>query len=494
MGKQMNDTTRSRGGIILSAALAALLATSAGLSADDNPAMMNQRGVDFGKQKQFDQAIGEFDRALDIYNEKSAKVLHNKGWVLELNDKFPDAIKHYEEATKRNPKQIVSHENLGHLYYKTGQFDKAVAVGEHVLKVDPKNQNVIKWLPDAYTQNLRNRQQAVVKKEEQPIAQKIEPPREEPKKKEEKKPHRMLYATYDGTVRYSYYFKGEKDGFEYAEDPGLGPDFPHQFYLNFSPVPMFEFDVRAGNPYLGALSPNLINFAETFQMMYHLGSYYLGVGFMMYHYNDDFNFGESAKFYDYKGGLILGANHDNYTMRFLFYPRELPHDGKQSTGRTMDVAYIGYEFTYSFDKYLMFHLNLGVNDFYFFDHDAGYSNYWGLYRIGMGITLTQYDTASERKLFAITFDFTLNIYLMNLANDEPYRFFNGQGWMGMDADSWFAGSPFTGFYGTGHVFSLRGEEWPMQNFFLYQKIIFELIDAEADHNDLCFQLGAGVSI
>ncbi len=34
----------------------------------------------------------------------------------------------------------------------------------------------------------------------------------------------------------------------------------------------------------------------------------------------------------------------------------------------------------------------------------------------------------------------------------------------------------------------------MQNFFLYQKIIFELIDAEADHNDLCFQLGAGVSI
>jgi tetratricopeptide (TPR) repeat protein len=484
-----------RGMILPSLAFCAALMAAAPLWADDNPVIMNQRGVELGKQKQFEQAMEEFDRAVDIYNKKSAKVLHNRGWVLELGDKYPEAIQNYEEAARRNPRQIVSHENLGHLYYKTGKFDKAVATGEYVLKVDPNNQNVLKWLPDAYTQNLRNKQQAIAKKEEPAIIQKVEPPVEEKKKKaEEKKEHRVFYASYDGLVRYSYYTKGEKDGFEYTRDPGLGPDFPHQLYLNFSPVPMFEFDVRAGNPYLGALSPNLVDFSETFQMMYHLGPYYLGVGFMMYHYNDEFNYGESTKLYDYKGGLIFGANRDNVTMRFLFYPRELPHDGKQSTGRTMDVDYIGYEFTYSFDKNLSFHLNLSVNDYYFFDHDAGYSNYWGLYKIGMGISLTQYDSASERKLFVITFDFTLNFYLLNLNNPEPYKFFNGQGWMGSDADSWFAGSPFTGFYGTGHVFSLRGEEWLMKNFFLYQKIIFELVDAETDHNDLCFLLGAGISI
>jgi len=482
--------------VMLATALGLSLCAAAPLAAQEsNPAVMNQRGVDYGRQKQFDQAVGEFDRAIDIYNKKSAKVFHNKGWVLELNDKFPEAITNYEEATRRNPMQITSQERLGYLYYKTGKFDRAVTTGEFVLKVDPNNQNVIKWLPDAYTQNLRNRQQDVAKKEEPSVIPKQEEqPKEEKKKKEEEKKHRILLATLDGTIRYSYYFKGEKDGFEYTADPGLGLDFPNQFYLNFSPVPMFEFDARAGNPHMGALSPNLVNFQETFQMMYHLGSYYLGVGIMIYHYDDDFNYGEDKKLYDYKGGLIFGANRDNFTMRFLFYPRELPHDGKQSTGKTLDVDYIGYEFTYSFDKFLSFHLNLSLNDYYFFDHDAGYSNYWGLYRIGMGLTLTQYDSASERKLFAITFDFTLNIYLMNLNNDEPYRFFNGQGWMGADADSWFAGSPFTGFYGTGHVFSLRFEEWPLRNFFLYQKIIFELVDAEADHNDLCFLLGAGVSI
>ncbi len=480
--------------IILTTALGLSLCAALPVTAEEiSPAAMNQRGVDYGKQKKFDLAVEEFDRAINSYNKKSAKVFHNKGWVLELSEKYPEAIANYAEAARRNPMQITSQERLGYLYYKVGKFDMAVTVGEYVLKVDPDNQNVIKWLPDAYTQNLKNRRQDVAKAEEPRIIPRQEEQPKEEKKKEEDKKHTIFLATLDWGLRFPYYFKGDNDGFEYAADRGLGPNIPYRLYLNFSPVPMFEFDFQAGNPYLGALAPNLVNFSETFQCMYHLGSYYLGLGVMVYHYDDDFNFGERKKLYDYKGGLIFGANRDNFTMRFLFYPRELPHDGKQSTGKTLDVDYIGYEFTYSFDKFLTFHLNLSLNDYYFFDHDAGYSNYWGIYRIGMGLTLTHYDSASDRKLFAITFDFNLNIYLMNLDNDSPYRFFNGQGWIGADADSWFSGNPFSGFYGTGHVFSFRFEEWPLENVFLYQKIIFELVDAKTDHNDLCFLFGAGVT-
>lgn len=478
--------------LIIIALCSFIFAISSGMAQD--PVIHNQRGVEYGSQKEFDKALSEFDKALDQYNKNSAKVYHNKGWVLEQDNKFDEAITHYEEATRRNPGQIVSHERLGYLYYRTGKYDNAVLTGEHVLKIDPNNQNVITWLPDAYTKRLQQKKaQEVAKQEPGPIAPAEEPCKKEEKKKEEPAKRPMLYGTYEFVSRFPYYFTGEKDGFEYESDPGLGFNFPNELYLSYSPIPMFEFDLRMGNPYLGAMSPNLLDFSETFQMMYHLGSYYLGIGIMINHYDDNFNYGESKEMYDYKGGLIFGANHENYSMRFIFYPRELPHDGKQSTGRTLDVDYIAYEFRYIFDRNLSFHLNLSMHDFYFFDHDAGYSNYWGLYKIGFGLSLTQYDSVTDRKFLVITFDFTLNIYLMNLNNDEPYRFFNGQGWYGADADSWFAGNPFSGFYGTGHVFSLRFEEWIQKNIFLYQKIIFELVDAETDHNELALLLGAGVS-
>ncbi|MCX7678520.1 MAG: hypothetical protein N2316_04815, partial [Spirochaetes bacterium] len=461
------------------------------LSGQD-PAIHNQRGVEYGNQKEFEKAILEFDKALEQYNKNSARVYHNKGWVFEQENKFDDAIKNYEEATRRNPAQIVSFERLGYMYYRIGKYDSAVEVGEHVLKMDPKNQSVIAWLPDAYAKRLHQRKAQEVAKQESATISPLEDPCKHLQKKKEEPPKRPLFfGTYDFVLRFPYYFSDDEG--RYQGDPGLGVNVPNELYLNYSPFKMLEFDVKAGNPYLGTLLPNLLDFSETFQMIYHLGLYYLGIGIMINHYYDEFNYGELTKLYDYKVGLIFGAVRDNYSNRFIFYPRELPHDGKHSSGKTLDVDYIAYEFRYFFDRYLTFHLLLSMHDFYFFDHDAGYSNYWGLYKIGFGLSLTQYDSATDRKFLVITVDFTLNIYLKNLENDEPYRFFNGQGWYGADADSWFAGNPFSGFYGAGHVFSLKVEEWINKNFFLYQKIIFELADAETDHHELAILLGGGTS-
>ncbi|HPJ37864.1 MAG TPA: tetratricopeptide repeat protein [Spirochaetota bacterium] len=453
---------------------------------------LNRRGVQYGKEKLYDKAVGEFDKSIQFYNKTSAKVLHNKGWVLELKGKHREAINNYEEAIRRNPGQLVSHERVGYMYYLTGKYEEAVSTGEYVLSVDPDNRNVPKWLPDAYAKRLRMRQQKLIAEEQQ---KKQEIAREEPEKKKEtkkKKKHRVFYATVDGMVRYGYYYKGS--GFKYESTEGYVADIPHSLYINYSPIPSFEFDLLVGNPYLGALSPNLVSYSERFQAIYHLGSYYLGVGALVNHYNDDFNYGESTTLHDIKGGIVFGVDRDRYSMRFLFYPRELPHDGPQSSGKTYDVDYIEYTFNYYVDRYLSYYVFLSVNDYYFFDHEAEVSNYWGVYNIGFGITVAKYDSATNQKLVSVTFGFVYRMYLRDLNNPRPYKFFNGQGWMGANSETWFEGEPFPGFRTTGHEFSIRVDEMIAKNVFLYQKLMFELVngDEEDDHHDLNLLLGAGV--
>ena len=125
-------------------------------------AVRNERGVQYGKQKMFKLALKEFNAAIEIYNKKSAKLYHNKGWVLELKGDFPEAIKSFEEAIRRDPMQLISYEHVGHLYQKTGAYTKAVKSGEFVLKHDPNNKKVPEWLPGAYKMSLKQKRKKLL--------------------------------------------------------------------------------------------------------------------------------------------------------------------------------------------------------------------------------------------------------------------------------------------------------------------------------------------
>lgn len=114
----------------------------------------NRKGVDYGKQNKYDDAIREFKKSLRISNRSSAKTLHNLAWALELTGRIREAIKHYRDAVRRNPRQLPSLERLGFLYYKSGKYVKAVKYGEKVIELDPTNSTVIEWLPDAYRKKL----------------------------------------------------------------------------------------------------------------------------------------------------------------------------------------------------------------------------------------------------------------------------------------------------------------------------------------------------
>lgn len=129
-----------------------------------NPKKYNRLGVELGKKKKYDEAVKEFNRAIKVYDKDSAMTYHNKGWAHELQGNTAEAIKNYKEALHRNERQVVTGEKLGFLYYKSGDYINAVKVGEHVLRIDPNNKIVPKWLTDAYSKKLQQERELRLRK------------------------------------------------------------------------------------------------------------------------------------------------------------------------------------------------------------------------------------------------------------------------------------------------------------------------------------------
>lgn len=467
----------------------------------EDPKVSNMKGVELGKQKKYDQALEEFTKSIDVYNVDSARTYHNKAWVTELKGDIPGAVKLYEEAVKRNPEQIRSYERLGYLYYKTGEYIKAVDIGETVLKKKPENQEVIKWLPDAY--KLKQKQQqdllAAQKEEEKKVEEKKAEEKKEPVS-EEKKPEaeewNILHVSADFMIRTAYYFKddtGEEKGFQYVTTPGYYANVPEMFYMNFTPTKVLEIDIKAGHPYLGALSPNLIIHYETLMIIANLGKYSLGIGGMGNHYRSSFNYdGKVRKLHDIKPGLMFGLREDDAEIQFTIFPRAIIKDDDSSSGKTLDVDSAELKYDYKIDKELNIYSWMSAFDYYYFDHELKMSNYWGVYELGFGVTLGRYRLSGESERYiSISVDYTGRFYMRDLNNDKPYNFANGQGWFGMNADKWFEGDPFSGYRAPAHVISLKAEEGINKYLFIYQKIFAEMVDRREDHNEFGLILGVG---
>ncbi len=461
-----------------------------GVDAAENPAELNRKGVRLGEQEKYDEALQKFDRSIEMYDKSSARAFHNKAWVLELNGKVEEAITNYQEAVKRNPVQIPSYERLGFLYYKTEQYTKAVSTGEYVLELDPNNQEVVKWLPDAYRMKLKQRQEMLAQKDEEAKKEKGEPVKEEQEEEKKKAEKRLVYATWDATFREGYFFDGNE--FKYIEDNGAGPDFANMLQLNITAIPGWELDIHTGNPYLGALTPDLISWTERVQVIYHLGGYSLGLGVWGNHYNSHHDFGSTVTMHDFKGGGVFGYNKDNVNVKVLFYPRLLMRDGENSSGKTFDADYYAFLYEYTFDKYLSYYTRMSAEEYFVYDHSVPASNYYGIYELSLGLTLGRYDKETGKRYLSVTVGLTERMYTMDLLNDEPYKQFgNGQGWFGINTDRWLDGAPFSGFRSLSHVLSVRVEEPVSKNFFLYQKLMLEIVDGAEDHHEIAFQAGVG---
>lgn len=473
----------------------------------------NSKGIKLGEEKKYEDALAEFQRALTIYEKGSAQTLHNKGWVYEQEGRTELAIQYYEAAIKRNPNQLPTYIKLGNLYYLTGKYDRAVAIGEHVITKDPQNAEVLKWLPDAYRQKLiatptTKTEPLIIAQnpllmqpnekpdiKNPPVEEKKEPAAEQDKKKEEPKtpeankpPFLSIYG--DFYLRTGFYYP-EKD-YKYISTPGYVFNFPFSFNVNANLSKLWILKINASAPYYGASSPNLLKMSESAEAAIQLGPLYVGGGIIAAQYTDNFNFAEDLTLYDFKVGFIFGYKKEKSDMTFTFYPRLIPFEGSFSSGKGLDIDKLDIMYWYHLDDVFGYFSKISINDFYYFNHDTKRSNYYGIYDISFGFTLGSLDEPKLKIPMIFTIDFTKRFYLQDIDNSEPYGFFRGQGWFGLNIGPKDGRSYFSSIKSSSNILSFKAEERIYNSYYLYQKLYIEIVGHNETHHEFTLQAGGGV--
>jgi tetratricopeptide (TPR) repeat protein len=107
----------------------------------DEAVKRNNFGADLLKQGRLEEAITEFERAVEM-DPSYAAAYFNLGYAYERRDRIDDAITQYKKAIQLEPGNVLGLNNLGVIYDKKGLYEDAIASYEQALKIDPSNTTV----------------------------------------------------------------------------------------------------------------------------------------------------------------------------------------------------------------------------------------------------------------------------------------------------------------------------------------------------------------
>jgi hypothetical protein len=229
-----------------------------------------------------------------------------------------------------------------------------------------------------------------------------------------------------------------------------------------------------------------------------LGPFIAGIGGWFNHYRDDEIYFEEKSLNDYKVGLIFGIDSEDSSFVLRSYPRYIPglSDGDGDKGQSFDAAVTEIIYRLKIDKTLSYYSRMRHEDYYFFDHDAIVSSYWGFYEIAIGATLSTSGSLVGGQGMTFSFEVGKRVNLQKLNDPDPYTTFNGQGFLGFDRDpDKDAGEDrFSGYQSTSNILRLKASEQILDNMFIYQKAFLEIVDRHEKQHEFGFQMGAGLTL
>ncbi|MCX6761936.1 MAG: tetratricopeptide repeat protein [Candidatus Moranbacteria bacterium] len=101
----------------------------------------NNMGDVYARRKDYDQAILEFKKAIEI-NPRYADAYHNMANTYEALGKTNEAIANYQKALELNPKLWQSDQNLATIYFKQGNFPRADEAIKKALEINPTDSSL----------------------------------------------------------------------------------------------------------------------------------------------------------------------------------------------------------------------------------------------------------------------------------------------------------------------------------------------------------------
>jgi len=116
-------------------ALSVLLVTGKAMGSEANACL--NRGDDYFKKGQYDQAIAEYNRAIEI-DPTFASAYNNRGVVYGRKEQHDQAIAEYNRAIEIDPKFALAYYNRAISYEKKGQHGQAIADYNKAVEIDPK--------------------------------------------------------------------------------------------------------------------------------------------------------------------------------------------------------------------------------------------------------------------------------------------------------------------------------------------------------------------
>ena len=119
----------------------------------------HDRGVVYGKLGDRGQAISDFDRAVEI-NPKYAAAYNNRGAVYDILGKKRQAIQDFNKAIEMNPEYAEAYYNRGAAYGELGEQRQAISDYDRAIEINPKFAEVYINRGAAYRE-LGDRRQAI---------------------------------------------------------------------------------------------------------------------------------------------------------------------------------------------------------------------------------------------------------------------------------------------------------------------------------------------
>jgi hypothetical protein len=106
----------------------------------EDPAALNEQGVEFMKEKNYEAAVAKFAEAAYL-NPKSGEYSNNAGFALYQMKKYEASVDWFKKAVGIDPKRAVAYLNLGDAYVKLGHNAEARQAYTKYLELAPNSKS-----------------------------------------------------------------------------------------------------------------------------------------------------------------------------------------------------------------------------------------------------------------------------------------------------------------------------------------------------------------